>query len=54
MAKEWRRLSEIRTVPIVDGLLAATAKVYGLTFVTCNIANVAGLGASVLNPFEPA
>jgi predicted nucleic acid-binding protein len=52
VADEWGRLSAIRTVPIVDGLLAATAKVYGMTFVTRNIADLAGLGASVLNPFE--
>lgn len=54
VADEWGRLSAIRTVPIVDGLLAATARVYGMTFVTRNIADVVGLGASVLNPFEPA
>jgi predicted nucleic acid-binding protein len=52
VADEWGRLSAIRTVPIIDGLLAATAKVYGMTFVTRNIADLAGLGASVLNPFE--
>jgi toxin FitB len=51
---EWGRLSAIRTVPTVDGLLAATARVYGMTLVTRNIADVVGLGALVLNPFEPA
>jgi predicted nucleic acid-binding protein len=51
VADEWGRLSAIRTVPIVDGLLAATAKVYGMIFVTRNTADVAGLGASLLNPF---
>ena len=54
VADEWGRISAIRTVPPVDGLLAATAKVHGLTLATRNIADVAGLGASVLNPFEPA
>lgn len=52
VADEWGRLSTIRTVPAVDGLLAATAKVHGLTLATRNTADVAGLGASVLNPFE--
>jgi toxin FitB len=52
VADEWGRLSAIRTAPAVDGLLAATAKVYGMTFVTRNITDVLGLGASVLNPFE--
>ena len=54
VADEWGRLSAIRTIPAVDGLLAATAKVHELTLATRNIAEVAGLGASVLNPCEPA
>jgi predicted nucleic acid-binding protein len=54
VADEWGRFSAIRTVPAVDELLAATAKVHSLTLVTRNIADIAGLGAAVLNPFEPA
>ncbi|MGD9615857.1 MAG: type II toxin-antitoxin system VapC family toxin [Alphaproteobacteria bacterium] len=52
VADEWGRLSAIRTVPVVDGLLVSTARVHGMTFVTRNIADVAGLGAFVLNPFK--
>jgi predicted nucleic acid-binding protein len=48
----WGRMAAIRPVPVVDGLLAATAKVHGLTLVTRNDADVAGLGARVLNPFK--
>ena len=48
---EWGCLNAIRPVPVIDGLLAATAKVHGLTLVTRNEADVAGLGAAVLNPF---
>ncbi len=33
-------------------LLAATALVHGLTFVTRNVKDVAGTGVRVLNPFE--
>ena len=33
-------------------LLAATAKVNGMTLVTRNIVDVADLGANVLNPFK--
>jgi toxin FitB len=36
---------------MVDGLLAATAKVHGMTLVTRNEVHVAGLGAALLNPF---
>lgn len=54
IAEEWGRLAAIRPVPVVDALLAATAKTHGLTLVTRNIADVAGLGVKVLNPFQLA
>jgi toxin FitB len=37
--------------PLIDGVLAATAKVYGLMLVTRNIADVARTGVSLLDPF---
>lgn len=52
VADEWGRMSAIRPVSIIDGLMAATARVHGFTLVTRNTAHVAGLGAAVLNPFE--
>jgi toxin FitB len=52
VADEWGRLSAIRTIPVIDALLAATARVHGMTLVTRNTADVARLGAAVLNPFE--
>jgi toxin FitB len=52
VADEWGRLSAIRTIPAADALLAATARVYGMTLATRNAAHVAGLGAEVLNPFN--
>jgi hypothetical protein len=45
-------MSAQRPIPVIDGLLAATAKVHGMTFVTRNDADVAELGAHVLNPFN--
>lgn len=54
VAEAWGRMSALRPVPIVDALLAATARVHGLVFVTRNAADVEGLGARVLNPFDPA
>ncbi len=53
IADNWGRMAALRTLPIVDGLLAATAKVHGLTLATRNVSDVAGLGAMVVNPFEP-
>ena len=52
-AEEWGRMSAKRSVSTIDALLAATAKVNGLTLVTRNMTDVADLGATVLNPFEP-
>jgi toxin FitB len=53
VAEEWGRMNAIRPVPVINALLAATAKVNGFTLVTRNEADVAGLGAEVLNPFKP-
>ena len=52
VAEEWGRMNASRPVPVIDALLAATAKANGLTFVTRNGADVAGLGIEVLNPFQ--
>jgi predicted nucleic acid-binding protein len=52
VADTWGRLQVPDPLPVVDALLAATAIVHGLTFVTRNIADVARAGAQVLNPFE--
>jgi len=54
VAQSWGRISAIRSVPVVDALLAATASVHGLVLVTRNATDVAGLGVRVLNPFEPS
>jgi len=51
VAEEWGRMSVPDPVPIVDGLMAATAKVRGMTFVTRNTADVARTGVRLLNPF---
>ena len=47
-------MSAIRSLPVIDGLLAATALTNGLTLVTRNDRDVAGLGARVFNPFRGA
>ena len=53
VAEEWGRMNAIRPVPVIDALLAATAKANDLTLVTRNEADVSGLGVEVLNPFQP-
>ncbi len=51
---EWGRMSAQRPIPVVDGLLAATAKVHGMTLVTRNDGHVAGLGAGTVEPVYAA
>ena len=52
VADAWGRMYAQRPIPVIDGLLAATAKVHGLTLVTRNIRQVANLGTDLLNPFD--
>jgi toxin FitB len=52
VSDQWGRMSAVRPIPVIDGLLAATAVTNGLTLVTRNDRNIAGLGAMVLNPFR--
>lgn len=54
VSHQWGRMSAIRTVPVIDGLIAATALANGLTLVTRNDKDVSGLGVHVLNPFDTA
>jgi predicted nucleic acid-binding protein len=54
VSDKWGRMSAIRPIPVIDGLLAATAVTNGLTLVTRNDRDIAGLGALLLNPFRPA
>jgi toxin FitB len=54
VSDQWGRMGAIRSVPVIDGVLAATALTNGLTLVTRNDRDVAGLGATVLNPFKGA
>jgi predicted nucleic acid-binding protein len=52
VAEEWGRLNALRPLPVVDALLAATARVKGLTLVTRNGKDLTGVGVSIFNPFE--
>lgn len=52
IAEEWGRMNVPDPLPVVDGLLAATAKVAGLTFATRNVADVEGAGVELFDPFS--
>ncbi len=51
ITEEWGRMNVPDPLPVVDGLLAATARVLGLTLVTRNVADVKGIGVELLDPF---
>lgn len=52
IADVWGRMGIKRTLPLVDSILAATARVHGLTLVTRNTRDIQDTGVSYLNPFE--
>jgi predicted nucleic acid-binding protein len=51
IADAWAILS-VPALPLIVGLLAATAKVHALTLVTRNVGDIARTGVSVLDPFS--
>ncbi|HET9154660.1 MAG TPA: type II toxin-antitoxin system VapC family toxin [Solirubrobacterales bacterium] len=51
IAEEWGRMNGPDPLPVIDGLLAATARVLGLTLVTRNVADVASTDVELLDPF---
>lgn len=52
VADTWGRLSSLRPLPVADGLMLATAQVYGLTLVSREAAALADLGVPTLSPWE--
>jgi len=52
VAETWALLGIPNPLPLIDSLLAATAKVHGLTFVTRNVADMATTGVALLDPFS--
>lgn len=54
IAEEWGGLNVPDPIPVVDGLMAATARVHGLTLATRNVKDVARTGVPCVNPFEAA
>jgi len=52
IALDWGRLGRGRSRPVIDRLLAATARVHGLTLVTRNTRDFKSLDVRVLNPWS--
>jgi toxin FitB len=54
IAQRWALLNVPDPMPVIDGLLAATAAEHDLTLVTRNVADVERTGVEYVNPFDPA
>ncbi len=52
IAERWGRLNAPDPLPVIDGLLAATALEQDLTLVTRNVRDVERSGVRLLNPFS--
>jgi hypothetical protein len=52
VAEAWALLGIPNPLPLIDGLLVATAKVHSLIFVTRNVADIAVTGVPLLDPFS--
>jgi hypothetical protein len=52
VAAEWGRTQSGGSAPVIDSLIAATARVHGLTIVTRNVKDFERTGVDVLNPFR--
>jgi len=52
IAEEWGRMNVPDPLPVIDSLIAATAKVTGLTVATGNGDDFARTGVSFVNPFS--
>ncbi len=51
IAEEWGRLNVPDPLPTIDGYLAATANIHGLTLVTHNVRDLAPTGVALLDPW---
>ena len=51
ICEQWARITVPDPVPVIDGLLAATALEHDLVLVTRNVADIGRTPAQVINPF---
>jgi predicted nucleic acid-binding protein len=54
VADLWGRLQVPNPLPVIDGLVSATALVHDLTLVTPNVGDVSTTGVRIVDPFASA
>ena len=54
IGQRWAVLSVPDPLPVIDGLLAATALEHSFALVTRSVDNVSRTGVALVNPFAPA
>jgi toxin FitB len=52
VARLWGKLSAGRSLPVIDGLIAATAMIHGLTLAARNTRDVEFMGVSLVDPWQ--
>jgi predicted nucleic acid-binding protein len=52
VAKAWGEFQAGGPLPVIDTLLAATAKIHDMSLITQNIKDVATTGVSIINPWN--
>ena len=53
IASAWGRKQHGQPVPVIDALIAATARVHGMIVVTRNVKDFEQAGVEAFNPFAP-
>jgi predicted nucleic acid-binding protein len=51
IAEDWGHLNVNRPLPVIDSMLAATARVHGLVLATRNVKDLYGVPLRIVNPF---
>ena len=54
VAERWGEMNVPDPLPVLDGLIAATARVHELTVATRNVKDVTRTGVPFVNPFAPS
>lgn len=52
VARRWAELNAVRSLPVIDSLIAATAIEHGAVLATRNVRDLAGVDLSMVNPFN--